>query len=236
MRLKSILGVALLESRRGFRAGYAYISSILSTVWLLIFFYILGGPSFLPHVVIGSIISLILSVSGSSAIYDAYYDLIKLRDIFLASPVSPLEFRIGIALGNLLPSIPTLSAYFILLFFITNVSLACFFITTFVTILITWIMGVFIGYIVSRGDLNAGPKINLVNKLLTLLPPIYYPTSLLPKELRFLAYLVPTYNISELVKCQLNIAFSGTYHIEICTIFLVFQLILIISTGLKIGR
>jgi len=234
MTLRGILGVALLVSRRGFRAWQAYLSSLLSTVWLLAIFYALGGSTFLPHAVVGAIISLVLSGSASSAVYEAYYSLIKLRDAFLASPLSALGFRVGVALGTLLPSLPTLLAYCALLPLVTSAAPLGLVASILVTVPLTWIMGVLLGYVVARGDLNASPKINLLNRILTLLPPIYYPSSVLPRWLRPLAHLAPTYNISELMKSQLGITPFNTTHIATCTAALALQLMLVMMLALRI--
>jgi len=233
MGLRGILGVALLVSRRGFRAWQAYLSSLFSTVWMLILFYMLGSRSFLPHVTVGAILSLTLSGSSSSAVYDAYYNLIGLRDAFLASPVSALEFRTGVALGTFLPSLPTLLAYCTLLFFIADASPLTIILATSATALLTWVVGVFLGYIVARGDLNAGPKIDLLSHLLTMLPPIYYPADILPRELRALAHLAPTYNISELAKSMLGVTLLDFTHAVACVTVLALQLALLILFALK---
>jgi len=197
-------------------------------------FYVLGGFSLLPHAIVGAIISLTFSGSSMSAVYDAYYNLIGLRDVFLASPLSALEFRIGVALGTFLPSISTLLAYYVLLFLLaSNVSLPMFLLAVLFVTIVTWVVGILLGYIIAKEDLNASSKISLVNKLLTLLPPIYYPSRILPSEIRPIAYLAPTYNISEITKMLLGTEPLNLPHFMTCAVVLAIQSVILILITLK---
>jgi len=222
--VRGALGVALLVSRRGFRAWQAYVNSILHTVWLLALFYVLGGAKLLPHVLVGAVLSLALSSGSSSAVYEAYYSLIKLEDAFLASPVGVLEFRFGLALGHLLPSVATILAYSALLALSVSAHPLAVAAALTLVVLVPWAAGVLLGYVVARGDLNAGPKVNLIGNILTLVPPVYYPASILPEAVRPLSYLAPTFNVAELAKILLGVEPVDVHHAALCGFFLGLEL------------
>ncbi len=218
-----VLGVALLVSSRGLRSWSVYVSSLLSTFWFLVVFYILGGVKLVPHVLVGALVSSVFSGCAHSAVYDAYYGLIGLRDAFLASPVTSFEFRVGVALGHLFPSLSTAVVYAATLLLLTGAGPLDVLVLVLLVMLL-WALGVSIGYLVPSKDfMSAGPKISLVTRILTLLPPIYYPSYVLPELVRPLAYLAPTYNISEIIKMMLNVEAFNIDRVVLCLILLVAQ-------------
>ncbi len=230
------LGVALLVSSRGLRSWSVYVSSLLSTFWFLVVFYILGGVKLVPHVLVGALVSSVFSGCAHSAVYDAYYGLIGLRDAFLASPVTSFEFRVGVALGHLLPSLSTAVVYAAVLVLLTGASPLEVLVLVLLVVLL-WALGVSIGYLVPAKDLmGAGPKISLVTRILTLLPPIYYPSYVLPEPVRPLAYLAPTYNASEIIKAALGVEPFTLGHIATCAVLLLVQSMVIFAAVKKRTR
>ena len=226
--LRRTLGIALLISKRGFRAWTSYVSSLLGTVWFLVIFYILGGIRLVPHVLVGAVVASIFGSCIVSSTYDAYYKAIGLKDLFLVSPLSSIEFRFGLALGYFIPTFIQTTPYLVLLFIISKPKI--YFIPLMALLMIAlWLIAVLIGYMIPSTDfMSLGPRISLVSKILTMIPPIYYPIDILPIHVRPLAYIAPTFNISELMKTVLGIVPAQADHVLKCTISLLTETIIIL--------
>lgn len=226
--LKRTLGIALLISKRGFRAWTSYVSSLLGTLWFLVIFYILGGIRLVPHVLVGAVVASIFGSCIVSSTYDAYYKAIGLKDLFLASPLSSIEFRFGIALGYLIPTFIQTTPYLVLLFILSKPNIYSVLLIA-LLIIVLWLIAVLIGYILPSTDfMSLGPRIGLVSKILTMIPPIYYPLDILPTYVRPLAYIAPTFNISELMKTVLGIVPFHIGHILKCLASLFIETIIIL--------
>jgi len=206
----------------------SYISSLLGTVWFLVIFYVLGGIKLVPHVLVGAVVASIFGSCIVSSTYDAYYKAIGLKDLFLASPLSSIEFRFGIALGYLIPTFIQATPYLILLFIFSKPSIYSVPLMA-LLIIVLWLIAVLTGYMIPSTDfMSLGPRISLVSKILTMIPPIYYPLDILPMYVRPLAYIAPTFNISELMKIVLGIVPAQVDHVLKCTMSLLVETIIIL--------
>ncbi len=72
---------------------------------------------------------------------------------------------------------------------------------TFLTFVL-WAVSVLIGYLVPvrRNVFATDNVIRVLTIVLVVLPPIYYPLTAWPPQVRILAYAIPTFNVSELIK------------------------------------
>jgi ABC-2 type transport system permease protein len=120
----------------------------------------------------------------------------KVQDVFVASPVSPLTYMMGLALSELLFGLPALAVLATLVVYFGSVFsiplLAA-------TILLIWGAMSAMGFFLSSHMLhmrNATQVISFVNVILAVLPPVFYSIDTMPDVLRPVAYAVPTTHAS----------------------------------------
>jgi ABC-2 type transport system permease protein len=88
---------------------------------------------------------------------------------------------------------------------------------------ISWLMGTLLGFWLgnsARDPARLGAAANVLHFLLILLPPVYYPVSVLPEWASHLALLVPTASLSHVLSYQLALAQSPHVLIPISILIL----------------
>ena len=175
--------------------------NLLSLVWLFatpfsILFIITvttRGQAFVQGV-IGSLLLVLITVGTGLAGDGAWYRLeVKLLDYFIASPVQQIGFLLGIALAGLFFTTPALLVLVPLLVYLglplIGLPLAL------LAVGMVWLFSSAIGYTVSTyvRNLRNGWQSGLaLSVIVGILPPSFYPAELLPTNLLWLAYLLPT--------------------------------------------
>jgi len=183
--------------------------NLLSLVWLfatpfsLLFIITVttGGRSFALGV-IGSLL-LVLSTVGTGLAGDAtWYRLeTKLQDFFVASPVNQLGYLLGIAFAGLFFASPALV---VLLPLLAYIGLPLIFLPVVLVSLVgVWLFSSTIGYLVSTftSNLRNGWQSGLLLSVLVgILPPVFYPAEILPRNILQLTYAIPTTNVALLIR------------------------------------
>ncbi|AFZ69834.1 ABC-2 type transporter [Caldisphaera lagunensis DSM 15908] len=167
------------------KRGYYYVLSYLALPLSLLFFiYIVSKGHLVQYAILGGIISIITS-NALTAIGDtSFFKLeLKLQELLIAADVSPIEYLLGIGLGNLLYSLPGLFVYFVLGFLYKIFSLSLLGLTI-LTLIIVMVAATSLAYMTGsrvshmRNSWGVG---SLLSVILTMLPPLYYPYTFLPK-------------------------------------------------------
>ena len=170
------------------------IFTAISPFSLLFVLYVISGGVWTNFAVAGSLVMALvgygLALGQDISFYKTEY---KVQDMFVASPVSPLTYMMGLALSELLFGLPALIVLASLVMFIGgsvfNVPLLV------ATILLIWGSMSAMGFFLSSHMLhmrNATQVISFVNVILTILPPVFYPITFMPEALQPLAYAMPT--------------------------------------------
>jgi len=165
---------------------------------LAIFFFVnlYGGSRYLPYVLIGGIITITVATTISLETDAAFLRIIlKLQSMYVASPVGPLTYSLGLAIGDLIAGIPGILIFFILLYiygYLNTVSG----IIIITAIGLTWVLISALGFLISSflNDIKDlwtyGP---ILTAILSFLPPVYYPIDMIADPvLRMLVYIIPT--------------------------------------------
>lgn len=183
--------------------------NLLSLVWLFatpfsILFIVTvttSGQAFVQGV-IGSLLLVLVSVGTGLAGDATWYRLeLKLHDYFIASPVHQIAFLLGIALAGLFYSVPALVVLFPMLLWLglplVNLPLAV------LAVGMVWLFSAAIGYLVSTyvSNLRNGWQSGLLLSVIVgILPPAFYSAEILPSNLLWMAYLLPTTHASLLLR------------------------------------
>ena len=189
--------------------AHEYLSiatSLIVQVILLIFVRILA-PTLLGVALLGAIIFSIFAL-GQRVQNEAAFIRIdhKLNELYLASPLKPEAYFLGMSLGIL--AAYTLPIALLLVVTYTLVGISA---TTAVVLVLAggavWLVTVSIGYVVStlfRDMRTIWPYASLFYNVFGVLPPVFYPIGFLSGGLRTAALVVPSSAAASLAQWSVN--------------------------------
>lgn len=181
--------------------------SAISPFSLLFVLFVISNGQYSQFAIAGSLVMALvgygLALGQDISFYKTEY---KIQDVFVASPVSPLTYMMGLALSELLFGLPALAVLAALVVYfgasIFNIPLII------ATILLLWSSMSAMGFFLSSHMLhmrNATQVISFVNVILAVLPPVFYPIANLPDSLRYLSYAVPTTHASLMLQHSMGL-------------------------------
>ncbi|MCI4324743.1 MAG: ABC transporter permease [Thermoplasmata archaeon] len=176
----------------------------LTPLSFLFFLFVITGPTdpqFLPHAVVGGVLFTVI-FTGNGMLNDCAYLRLErqLQQIFVASPVRPFAYLMGMALSELAFTIPALVLFLAILLLVTPVSLLGF-VGLLGVVLLTWLMATSLGFLIStlfKQLREIWPIGTLTFSSLAVLPPIFYPAYLIPARFQWVAFLAPSTYASQL--------------------------------------
>ncbi len=189
-----------------------------TTPFAFVFFlYVVGGRSYLPYGVIGATISILVSaglfLGADATMYRIQY---KFQDFCVASPVSAVDYMLGLSLGEVTFVAPSLAVIFGLYAYLGLINWN--FPLVILVMAFTWVLASALGFFLSTFILQSRSAFtitSLVTTLLTVLPPVFYPIDIIPQKIRFLAYFVPTTHLSILIQSMLGLQKYSQAQIEL---------------------
>ena len=197
------------------RNPMSLVFTAISPFSLLFVLFVVSGGQYTHFAVAGSLVMALvgygLALGQDISFYKTEY---KVQDVFVASPVSPLTYMIGLALSELLFGLPALIVLAALVLYFGSVFSVPLLITT---ILLIWGAMSAMGFFLSSHMLhmrNATQVISFVNVILAVLPPVFYSMDIMPEVLRPLAYAVPTTHASLMLQDIMGIPTPGDWSLE----------------------
>ncbi len=180
------------------RNPISLVFTAISPFSLLFVLFVATGGEYVHLAVAGSLVMALvgygLALGQDISFYKTEY---KIQDVFVASPVSPLTYMMGLALSELLFGLPALV---VLAALVVSFGGSIFGIPMLIaTILLVWGSMSSMGFFLSSHMLhmrNATQIISFVNVVLAVLPPVFYSIDMVPDVLRPLAYALPTTHAS----------------------------------------
>ncbi len=205
-RFGGVLAFAATELRVQLHEALAIFTSMVVQVVLLVFVAILA-PSYFGIALLGAIVFSAFSL-GQRVLNEAAYIRVdhKLNELYLASPLTPEAYFLGIAVGVFLAYLPpvvglVVIAEAVLRFpVVTALLLAG-------LVLAVWLFAASMGYILSTAfhDMRAiWSYASLLYNLFGVLPPVFYPLGLWPAGLRPVALLLPPSAAAALLQNSLD--------------------------------
>ncbi|MCI4345963.1 MAG: ABC transporter permease, partial [Thermoplasmata archaeon] len=117
-----------------------------------------------------------------------------LQQVYVASPVRPLTYILGMALSELAFALPAM-VLFLGILLVVHPFGAVAFAALVGVVLLTWLMACTLGFFVStlfQQLREIWPLGTLIFSTLSVLPPIFYPATVIPKQWQWVAYLAPS--------------------------------------------
>ncbi|MGC8572607.1 MAG: ABC transporter permease [Caldisphaera sp.] len=218
------------------KRGFYYVLSYLALPLSLMFFiYIVSRGHLIQYAILGGIISIITG-NALTAIGDtSFFKLeLKLQELLIAADVTPIEYLLGIGLGNLLYSLPGLLLY-IILGFVYNVFNLIFLGLIILISIVVMIASTSLAYMTGsrvshmRNSWGVGSFLSVI---LTMLPPLYYPYTFLPKYAIIPLMISPATPASILLQIFM-VKSSLNYEL---LLILLFETLIYLFLALKVGK
>ncbi len=197
------------------RNPMSLVFTAISPFSLLFVLFVVSGGQYTYFAVAGSLVMALvgygLALGQDISFYKTEY---KVQDVFVASPVSPLTYMVGLALSELLFGLPALIVLAILVVYFGSVFSIPLLVAT---ILLIWGAMSAMGFFLSSHMLhmrNATQVISFVNVILAVLPPVFYSMDVMPEVLRPLAYAVPTTHASLMLQYIMGLPTAADWSLE----------------------
>jgi ABC-2 type transport system permease protein len=197
------------------RNPMSLVFTAISPFSLLFVLFVVSGGQYIHFAVAGSLVMALvgygLALGQDISFYKTEY---KVQDVFVASPVSPLTYMVGLALSELLFGLPALIVLATLVVYFGSVFSIPLLVAT---ILLIWGAMSALGFFLSSHMLhmrNATQVISFVNVILAVLPPVFYSMDMMPDVLRPLAYAVPTTHASLMLQDIMGIPTPADWSLE----------------------
>lgn len=200
------------------RSPFSLVNFVVSPLTILFFIYIFAGPGKLLFAIGGGLIAVIV---GSCIVLEteaAFIRLVvKLQDMFVSSPISPVTYVAGISIAQLCNGIAGIVLFSVLLAayghlsFLGAIEIAA-------AALITWASISALGFMIStfaRDIRDLWVYSPLLNVVLAFLPPVFYPISYIPVSVRFVAYLAPTTYPAQMIQQAAGVAGSNSIPLDL---------------------
>jgi len=209
-RLRSLFALVLLNGVIPIRTQPLYVVNLLASPLSFLFcITIVSRGAYLPFGVTGGMVLTMLSVGTSlqSDLTHYRHDL-KFQDVVVASPVEAPIYVAGMALSELVYSLPALGV-FVLIFVLEGFASPVSVTVLAGTLVLVWGFASALAFTLAtyfqdvRETFLFSPLISLI---LTVLPPVYYPLSALPGWAQFVAHFSPTTYAAGLVQGAVGLA------------------------------
>ena len=177
------------------------LNTVLSPLSFLLVIYFVSSGRLIGDAIEGGFIMSMFN-SGMSLQGDLAHlkNDFKLQDMVVSSPTSPAAYVTGMALAEIIYSVPALAVLMVLAAFylhpgmLQTLELLGVFLLMFLTsIAIGYTLSTFSSDIVQSFAFS-----RLISTLFSTLPPVYYPITLIPRPYRYVAYLSPTTYAAEI--------------------------------------
>ncbi len=179
------------------------INTVLSPLSFLILIVFVSRGSLIGVAVEGAFIMSMFS-SGMSLQSDLAHlkNDFKLQDMVVSSPTTWLTYMVGIAVSEIVYSIPGLIVLSVLAYYYVSFTVVG--IIQFLgVLLLMFLTSMAIGYTLSTFSSDIVQSFafsRLLSTLFSTIPPVYYPITYIPIPFRYLAYLSPTTYAAEIAQ------------------------------------
>jgi len=209
-RLRSVGALVLLNGLIPIRTQPLYLVNLLASPLSFLFFLtVVSHGALVRYGIVGGMVLTMLSAgTGLQSDLTHYRHDLKFQDIVVASPVEAPVYVLGMALSELVYSVPGL-AVFVVLFVVDGLATLVSTAVLVGVLLLVWGFATALAFTLAtyfqdvRETFMFSPLISLV---LTVLPPVYYPLYYLPSWAQLAARFSPTTYAAALVQGSVGLA------------------------------
>ncbi len=199
--LRRVLGIAFLSSRWIKVQPMWLIQTFLITIGFFIILYMWGGRHGVVNFLVGAIIASMWGQGINVVAQEiAWYRIMRLYEMFVATELTPSALVLGVFVSSLAFVATEFAAYLpIALVFNGLRYLVLAVLIGLGELVISLLLGLAIALRVSIAT-NISAITNPIASILQILPPVFYPASMLPNLVRYIAMTCPTAAAAEVVR------------------------------------
>lgn len=208
------------------------VSTILAPFSLFVVVVFVSQGALLPVAVGGALIMTMIS-SGTSLQQDVSHlkNDFKLQDMVISSPTSARMYLFGMAISELVYTIPALIVLVILAALYIHTTVIGY-LEIIAVLAIMFIFATALGFVLSTFTsdvVQSWAFSGIVSTILSALPPVYYPITYIPLPYRYIVYLSPATYAAEIVQnitglvtfSSATIVFDWIVIIAVCMLMLI---------------
>jgi ABC-2 type transport system permease protein len=179
------------------------INTVLSPLsFLLVIVFVSHGLLIGEAILGGFIMSMFSAGVGLQGDLSHLKNDFKLQDMVVSSPTTWQSYMFGMALSEIVYSLPALVVLVLLAYYFMNLTVAA--VLAFVgVLLLMFLTSIAIGFTLSTFSTDIVQSFafsRLISTLFSTIPPVYYPITYIPLPYRYIAYLSPTTYAAELAQ------------------------------------
>jgi ABC-2 type transport system permease protein len=179
------------------------INTVLSPLSFLLVIVFVSHGTLLGDAILGGFIMTMFSAGvGLQGDLSHLKNDFKLQDMVVSSPTSWQAYMFGMALSEIVYSLPALVVLVVLAYYFMNLPALSVLIFNGV-LLLMFLMSIAIGFTLSTFSTDIVQSFafsRLISTLFSTIPPVYYPITYIPLPYRYIAYLSPTTYAAELAQ------------------------------------
>jgi len=192
------------------------INTVLSPLSFLVVIVFVSHGALLGEAILGGFIMSMFSAGvGLQSDLSHLKNDFKLQDMVVSSPTTWQSYMFGMALSEIVYSLPALAVLVALAYYFMNLTATA--VLAFVgVLLLMFLTSIAIGFTLSTFSTDIVQSFafsRLVSTLFSTIPPVYYPITYIPLPYRYVAYLSPTTYAAELAQSAsgyLPLSFTAT--------------------------
>ncbi len=208
------------------------VNTLLSPLsFLIVITFVSRGRLISVAVLGGLIMTMISSGIGLQGDLSHLKNDFKLQDMVVSSPTRSSTYIAGMAISEIVYSLPALAVLVILFYFFDRTSIGA--IMTILGVMgLSFVFSISLGFTlstISYDIIQSWAFSGIVSTLLSTIPPVYYPITYIPLPYRYVAYISPTTYAAQLAQNAI-----GAFHISLImqivdwTILLLFTVIFLL--------
>lgn len=206
------------------------INTVLSPLSFLLVIVFVSHGSLLGEAIQGGFIMSMFSAGiGLQGDLSHLKNDFKLQDMVVSSPTSWQTYMFGMAISELVYSLPALVVLGVLAYYF--MSLSVFGLLAFAGVLILmFLTSIAIGFTLSTFSTDIVQSFafsRLISTLFSTIPPVYYPITYIPLPYRYIAYLSPTTYAAELAQNA-----GGYLPLSFTSIVLAWAILIVVTVSL----
>ncbi|MGC8662845.1 MAG: ABC transporter permease [Thermoplasmata archaeon] len=215
------------------------INTLLAPLSILAVVTFASHGTLLPVAALGALIMNMVA-SGTSMQGDLSHlkNDMKLQDMIVSSPTSAGTYILGMAISEIVYSIPTITLLLILNFIFVKITVLGW-LTIFLDMLLIFTFSISLGFFLSTlsSDIvQSWAFSGIISPLLTTIPPVYYPITYIPFPWRYLSYLSPTTYAAEIAQSAAGYVKLDPLNFALTWIILIAFTIFIFIVAIKKSR
>lgn len=239
-RIRGMLALIWLNGFLPTIRGPMYVLTYMASPLSIVFFiYIFGGEKYAPFAYAGGLLSVVVT-NSSWLLGDAVHLRVESRfqDMVVASPMTASAYVVGLAASELVYALPGIGVFVALLASAGLLSLYSVLASS-LAMLLVWAGVTSISFAAStffREIKQIWPFSTLFSMLLSFLPPVFYPITIVPEAVKWITYLTPTTHAALVIHASMGLVSADATTLQLHWVALGAYTVLLVLLASRLAR